>query len=110
VRSPIDGVISRVTTSAGSMAAPGAPLLVILSNDVRINIPVEETRLGNLRVGQAALVRVDAYPDRVFNGEVSIIAPELDPATRTVQVTVRPQDEERRLAPGMSATVELLES
>lgn len=108
VRSPIDGVIARVTTSAGSMAAPGAPLLVILSNDVRINIPVEETRLGSLRIGQPALVRVDAYPDRVFNGEVGIIAPELDPATRTVQVTIRPQDEERRLAPGMSATVELL--
>jgi HlyD family secretion protein len=109
-RSPIDGVIARVSTSAGSMAAPGAPLLVILSNDVRVNIPVEETRLGSLRIGQPARVRVDAYPDRIFNGEVSIIAPELDPSTRTVQVTIRPQDEERRLAPGMSATVELLEN
>lgn len=110
VRSPIDGVISRVTTSAGAMAAPGAPLLVILSNEVKINIPVEETRLSTLRIGQPARVRVDAYPDRIFNGEVSIIAPELDPATRTVQVTIRPQDEERLLAPGMSATVELLEN
>lgn len=110
VRSPIDGVVSRVTTSAGSMAAPGAPLLVILSNEVKINIPVEETRLSTLRIGQPTRVRVDAYPDRVFNGTVDIIAPELDSATRTVQVTIRPQDEGRLLAPGMSATVELLEN
>lgn len=107
IRSPIDGVVSRVTTTAGAMASPGAPMLTIRSREVRITIPVEEMRLGNLRIGQPAAIWVDAYPDRVFAGEIAIIAPELDAATRTVQVTIRPVDQERLLAPGMAATVEL---
>lgn len=107
VRSPIAGVVSRVTTAAGAMASPGAPILTIRTRDVKITIPVEESRLSTLRVGQPAVVRVDAYPDRVFAGEISIIAPELDAATRTVQVSIRPVDVERLLAPGMAATVEL---
>ncbi len=41
-------------------------------------------------------------------GEVTLVAPELDPATRTVEVTIRPTEDATLLAPGMFATVELL--
>ena len=108
VKAPIDGVVSKVQTAAGSLAGPGAPLLTLLSQGVRVTIPVEEARLSQLAVGQPARIRVEAYPDRTFDGAVAIIAPELDPTTRTVQVTIRPTDDEGLLAPGMSATAELL--
>jgi multidrug efflux pump subunit AcrA (membrane-fusion protein) len=52
---------------------------------------------------------VDAYPERVFEGEIALIAPALDPATRTVKVTIRPTGEAADLWPGMFASVELLE-
>ena len=68
---------------------------------------MEEARLSQLKVGQKAVIRVNAYPDRTFDGKVAIIAPELDPSTRTVQVTIRPTGDASVLAPGMSATVEL---
>jgi len=90
------------------MAAPGAPLATLLSREVRVTVAVEETRISQLAVGQPARIYVDAYPDRTFEGTVAFIAPELDPATRTVQVTVRPNEIVHELAPGMSATVELL--
>lgn len=108
VKAPIDGIVSKVQTAAGSLAGPGAPLLTLLSRDVRVTIPVEEARLSQLAIGQPARISVAAYPGRTFAGAVAIIAPELDPATRTVQVTIRPTDTEGLLAPGMSATVELL--
>lgn len=108
VKAPIDGIVSKVQTAAGSLAGPGAPLLTLLSQDVRVTIPVEEARLSQLAIGQPARISVAAYPGRTFAGAVAIIAPELDPATRTVQVTIRPTDDEGLLAPGMSATVELL--
>ncbi len=108
VKAPIDGIVSKVQTAAGSLAGPGAPLLTLLSQDVRVTIPVEEARLSQLAIGQPARISVAAYPGRTFAGAVAIIAPELDPATRTVQVTIRPMDDEGLLAPGMSATVELL--
>lgn len=108
VKAPIAGVISKVSSAIGAMAAPGAPLVTILSREVRVTIAVEENRISQLAVGQPALIYVDAYPDRAIEGTVAIIAPELDAGTRTVQVTIRPNDVASELAPGMSATVELL--
>jgi len=110
VTAPMDGVVSKLQTAAGAMAAPGTPLLTLLSNDVRVTAQVEETLLPVLAPGQPATIRVEAYPDRAFRGTIAFIAPELDPTTRTVAVTVRPDNTpdngQGLLRPGMSATVE----
>lgn len=108
VRSPIDGIVSRVNLAVGAMAMPGSPALTLLSPGVQIVIPVEENRMAQLKIGQPAQIRVNAYPDEVFEGSLAAIAPQLDPATRTVRVTVRPTGDASRLTPGMFATVELL--
>lgn len=108
VKAPVDGIVSRINSAEGAMAAPGAPLVTLLSRAVDITIAVEEARLAQLAIGQPASIRVDAYPDQLFQGEVAIIAPELDAATRTVQVTIRPTEATDLLAPGMFATVELV--
>ena len=108
VKAPIDGIITRINSTVGAMAAPGAPLVTILSHEVKVTVAVEETRISQLAVGQPALIYVEAYPGRAFEGTVAYIAPELDPATRTVQVTIHPDEIVNELAPGMSAAVELL--
>lgn len=107
VHAPISGIVAAVTTSAGAMVAPGSPIAVLLSPEVEIIVAVEETLLAELRVGQPAVIRVDAYPGRTYDGELAIIAPTLDPATRTVQITIRPTGDATDLAPGMFATVTL---
>ena len=84
ITAPMDGVVSKLQTAAGAMAAPGTPLLTLLSNDVRVTAQVEETLLPVLAPGQPATIRVEAYPDRAFKGTIAFIAPELDPTTRTV--------------------------
>jgi multidrug resistance efflux pump len=112
VRAPVDGIVARTTAAAGAMAAPGTQLLALASKGVEVEIPVEELRLPKLQSGQPANIRVAAYPDQIYPGEIAFVAPELDATTRTVRVTVRPTDAAaaigRQLAPGMSATVELL--
>ena len=68
------------------------------------------TKIAEALPGQPATIRVEAYPDRTFQGTIAFIAPELDPSTRTVAVTVRPDNTpdngQGLLRPGMSATVE----
>lgn len=109
VAAPIDGVVMSKNVATGSMASPGAPVAVIMSNDVNVTIPVEESRMAQLAIGHPATIRVNAYPGQVFEGEIIRIAPQLDPATRTVRVTIRPTDnDQNRLVPGMFATVDLL--
>jgi multidrug resistance efflux pump len=110
VEAPADGFIYKLDAVEGGMAGPGTALAVIFSNDTKILIPVEESRFQDVRVGQPVVIRVDAYPDRSFDGAVSEIAPTLDHATRTVQVTVKATgDGAADLKPGMFATVQLLE-
>lgn len=107
ITAPMDGVVSKVQTAQGAMAGPTASLLTLLSNHVRVNVQVEETRLPTLAPGQQARIHVDAWPDHTFTGVIAYIAPELDAATRTVQVAITPDDAEGLLRPGMSATAEL---
>jgi len=107
VRAPIDGVVTQLNISAGSMTAPGTPAIVILSHNVEVVTYIEENRISQLQVGGGASIQVDAYPDRIFNGMVSAIAPELDPATRTIRVIVQPMEDARFLSPGMFARVTL---
>jgi len=107
ITAPLTGAVARVQTAVGALAAPGVPLLTLISPTVDVTINVEETSLRQLRVGQRAAIRVQAYPDEVFPGVVRIIAPELNTATRTVQVTIRPEDPAGLLRPGLSAQVDL---
>ncbi|MBV7328660.1 efflux RND transporter periplasmic adaptor subunit [Chloroflexi bacterium TSY] len=108
VRAPIDGIVASVDAHVGVMAGGGSPLAVLLSHEVKVVIPVEEVRLSHVKIGQPAVIRVDAYPDRLFDGTIYLIAPELDPATRTVQVTIKPDSADAtELKPGMFATVDL---
>jgi multidrug resistance efflux pump len=110
IKSPADGVVYSVDAIEGAMTGPGKAAVVLFSPDVKVQIKVQESRSKDVRVGQPAKIRVDAYPGRTFEGKVTSIAPTYDPATRTVQVTVRPTGADAAdLASGMFATVELME-
>jgi len=108
VRAPITGIVSRVQTSVGAMVTPGTTIGRVLSPVINVIIRVEETRISQIRIGQSARIRLAAFPDRVLDGTVILIAPELDIASRTVRVTVRPSGDVTGISPGMFATVELL--
>ncbi|MCO6450937.1 MAG: efflux RND transporter periplasmic adaptor subunit [Caldilineales bacterium] len=105
VKAPIDGVVAQVMSAQGSMTGPGNPVVILLSEDVKLIVSVEEVRLQDLFVGQPVEITVDAFPGRTFAGEVSNIAPALDAATRTIPVTIRPTGDASDLRPGMFATV-----
>lgn len=107
ITAPADGIVTSLALTEGAMTAPGSIVAQLLSPENEVVVMVEEALLPEIEIGDSAAIRVDAYPDRTFAGEIVRIAPELDPATRTVAVTIRPDDPERALAPGMFAVVEI---
>lgn len=110
VEAPAGGFIYKLDAVEGGMAGPGVALAVVFADEVKIVIQVEESSYQRVSVGQPVVIRVDAYDDRTFEGEITEIAPTFDYATRTVQVTVRPVgDDAADLKPGMFATVTLME-
>jgi len=63
-----------------------------------------------LRLNQPAAVKVDAYPDKVFNGKITFIYPTVTPETRTAKVRVELPNAQALLKPSMYARVEFASS
>jgi HlyD family secretion protein len=115
IRSPIDGVvIARNIDPGGTVAASlQAPILFQIAQDlkqIQILVLVDEADIGSIETGQDVTFTVDAFPDRVFNGEVAQvrIAGTTTSNVVTYTVVVRAQNPRQRLLPGMTATVRIV--
>lgn len=108
IKAPFDGVVSQRYLSVGAVAASSTPIVSVVSNDLEVALSVEEARLSQLRVGQAAAIRVNAYPGRDFSAVISNISPTADQNSHTFTVKVYPKDEESLLKSGMFADTRLL--
>jgi RND family efflux transporter MFP subunit len=75
---------------------------------VKVATEVSQDRLGQVRLGMPARVRVSAWPGVVFAGEVTRIAPVLDPMTRMTALEIAVPNREGRLKPGMFAEVTMV--
>jgi membrane fusion protein (multidrug efflux system) len=75
VRAPVKGIVSRKTVEPGQIVQPGQPLMAIIPlENVWVTANFKETQLTDMRPGQRATVKVDAYGGREFKAKVESIA------------------------------------
>ncbi len=103
---PLDGVIISRTLVPGQVVTT-ADIAFIMSDRLIAKASMDETDLAKVRLGQAAIVTLDSYPDHRIDGEVSKIA--YNGAT-TNNVTTYPVDVMMKQVPdfarsGMTASV-----
>ena len=109
LRSPASGVVMERMIVDGMRFMPGDPLLKIADLSTLLLIAdVFEQDLGLVRSGQNATIRVNAFPDRTFQGRVSFIYPLLNAQTRTAQVRIELPNPGAVLKPSMYASVEIV--
>jgi membrane fusion protein, heavy metal efflux system len=104
IRAPIAGVITdQQVTNAAGVAGLGSPNPFTISDlsYVWILCDVYENDLLDVRVGDKADIRLNAYPGRVFDGVIDNIGPVLDPNIRTVKVRIEMRNPGLMLRPGM---------
>ena len=107
IRAPIAGTLGIRRIDLGDYLAPGAEIVSLQSLDtVFVDYRLPERDLGRVRVGQRIDVRVEAYPDRSFSGEISAIDPAIDVATRMVRLRARVPNADGALRPGMFAEID----
>lgn len=78
IRAPIDGTVLRVNAKAGELAMPSAAQPLLLLGDIsamRVRAELDERDFGGIKIGQTAMVRSAAFPEREFAGRVLSIAP-----------------------------------
>ena len=108
LRSPVSGVVLEKPSVQGMRFMPGEMLYKIADlSSVWLLVEVFEQDIGLVRPGQAAKVRVNAYPDRTFQGRVAFVYPTVTPETRTARARVEMRNPGLLLKPAMYANVEL---
>lgn len=108
LRAPASGVVVEKHAQEGARVKPGAPLFHIADlSTVWVEAEVFEQDLSLLRTGQRATVSLEAYPGETFPGRVTYVYPTVSVEARTARVRLELSNEERRLKPGMYATVRL---
>lgn len=103
VRSPITGVVTARNYDSGDLFAAQPILHVMQINPLKIKVSIPEQHFPNVRTGMPVEVAVDLFPDKKFEGRVSLIYPALDTATRTFTVEVTVPNGQNMLRPGMFA-------
>ena len=106
IRAPISGVITdQQVTNAAGVAGLGSPNPFTISDleYVWVLCDVYENDLANVRLGEKADIRLNAYPDHVFSGTISNIGPVLDPNIRAAKVRIEMRNP-GLMRPGMFVT------
>lgn len=65
-----DGRVARKGVEPGAFVQPGQGLMALVTPELWVVANFKETQLTRMRVGQAAVLHIDAYPDRSFRGRV----------------------------------------
>jgi membrane fusion protein, multidrug efflux system len=108
LRAPFAGHLGIRAVDLGQYLSPGTVIVTLQALDpIYVDFFVPQQAIDQLRLDQAVTVHVDAFKSEVFTGKISAINPKVDTGSRNVQVRATLQNADRKLLPGMYATVEI---
>ena len=106
--SPANGIVLDKKAIEGMRFSAGMPIYRIADlSKVWVIADVYEQDLTRVKVGQTAMIGIDAFPDRHFSAKVAYLYPTLNASTRTTQVRLELPNPDGQLRPGMFAHVDI---
>lgn len=119
LHAPFDAVVQSRLMEPGEMASPAKPVFSLATIGTKwVRAYIQETKLGLVRNGDKAEIRVDSMPDQVLQGWVGFISPVAEFTPKTVQtedlrtnlvyeIRIYVKDVDNVLRLGMPATVHI---
>lgn len=109
VRAPFSGVTGLRSVSPGDYVNVGQPLVELTDmSTLKADFRIPEIYLAALRPGSRIDLQVDAFPGKVFSGEVYAIAPSSDTRAHNIEVRARIPNPDGELRPGLFTEVSLV--
>lgn len=115
ITSPIDGIILTRAVEEGQTVASSfsTPTLFTIAKDLtdmRVIADIDEADIGGVREGQRVNFTVDAYPDDVFEGNVTQVRQEATTESNVVtyEVVISAPNPDLKLKPGLTANVTII--
>jgi RND family efflux transporter MFP subunit len=110
IKSPIPGVVTTQWKWIGERTKASDSVIVTImgTQNVYATADLNETNLGQVALGQRAIVTADAYPGMTFQGKIHLISPVIDVNSRTVKVKVKLSNDNNLLKHGMFVRVRII--
>ncbi|MCA3554978.1 MAG: efflux RND transporter periplasmic adaptor subunit [Aestuariivirga sp.] len=115
ILSPVDGIVLKRDAEPGQTVASSfqAPVLFTLAEDLahmQLEADVDEADIGNVKEGQKATFRVDAYPGQNFPALIDTIefSPKVTDNVVTYKAVLTVDNSALLLRPGMTATAQIV--
>lgn len=109
VKSTISGTVISLPLQVGDKVTTSSPIATIGNlKDLVIRTYIPEKFIASLKEGLKAEVYFDAFPSEKFTAEITEINPVMDVVTRTLEVKLELDRIDRRIRPGMFATMKLV--
>jgi len=106
IRAPFDGRLGIRRVDLGEYLSPGSPIVPLEQLDpIYADFTLPERDLARVSNDQQVDVRVQAYPDQVFNGRIIAIDPGVNVGNRSFRLRAQLANPDQRLRPGMFADV-----
>jgi membrane fusion protein (multidrug efflux system) len=108
LRAPFAGHLGIRAVDLGQYLGPGTVIVTLQALDpIFVDFFVPQQSVDQVRLNQSVTVKVDAFKDQTFIGEISAINPKVDTSNRNVQIRATLKNPDHKLLPGMYATVEI---
>lgn len=108
LHAPGSGVVVEKNVVRGQSVQPGQTLYTIADlSEVWVEAELREADAGGVREGSGATLELAAFPGRPFKGRVEYVYPTLQEQSRTLRTRIAVANSDRRLKPGMYATVRI---
>jgi membrane fusion protein, multidrug efflux system len=108
LRAPFAGHLGIRAVDLGQYLGAGTAIVTLQALDpIFLDFFVPQQSVDQVRLGQTVQVKIDAFKDQTFPGEISAINPRVDSNSRNVQIRATLKNADHRLLPGMYATVDI---
>jgi membrane fusion protein (multidrug efflux system) len=108
LRAPFDGHLGIRAVDLGQYLSAGTPIVTLQALDpIFVDFFVPQQSVDQVRLGQTVTMKVDAFRDQTFAGEISALNPKVDAGNRNVEIRATLQNPDHKLLPGMYATVDI---
>ena len=109
IRAPFAGRLGIRQVNAGQYLDAGKPIVSLQSlAPVYGDFSLPQQELARLKTGLKVRITTDTYPDKVFDGTLTAINPDLDAATRSIRLQATFANADQLLRPGMFARMEVV--
>ena len=110
IMSPMNGGVTKRYVDPGTMVkdTDSAILTLMDLSEVKMVVNVIEREFVRLQIGQPVKVTVTAFPNRTFQGRISVITPALEMQSRTAEIQISIPNPGYVLNPGMFGGAEIL--